>query len=92
MSLLQPRIVDAERVEGKRVFLAILLELQAAIKIVRGENRHSNLKLSTTDELHVAYYCVFFGISNNSLIPLWEALPGATKNRSGQRRSPSWKA
>lgn len=71
---LQPLIRGNDPIRGKRVFLMILAELQTAMIVVREQNTHLGLNLSAVHELQVAYYCVFFGIGNNSLIPLYKAL------------------
>jgi len=71
---LRNQIKGEDRIEGKRVFLRILDELQVAVKKVREQNQLLCLHLSTTDELQIAYYCVFFGINNNSTRPLFNAL------------------
>lgn len=56
--------------QGGRVFVAILSELKAALKVVET----IDTKITFADQLQLAYYCVFFGVGVNSSVPLSEAV------------------
>jgi hypothetical protein len=58
--------VDLRRVSGRKLFLLLLRELRCVLEIVRGVAETSGQQLSDEEILHIAYYCLFYGVGPNS--------------------------
>jgi hypothetical protein len=53
-------------VYGRRLFVILIRELRCALEIVRRIAKSSGQQLSQREALHIAYYCLFFGVGPNS--------------------------
>ena len=58
--------IKIQRASGRRVFVLLLRELRFALKTIRGIAGTHNQQLTKREILHVAYYCLFFGVGTNS--------------------------
>lgn len=51
---------------GRRVFVSLVNELRGALDSVRRVSNAGNYRLTPEQELHIAYYCLFYGTDSNS--------------------------
>jgi hypothetical protein len=51
---------------GRRVFVLLIRELRCALQIIQTIAEASNQRLTQRHALHIAYYCLFFGVGPNS--------------------------
>jgi hypothetical protein len=51
---------------GRRAFVLMIRELRCAHEIIRGIAKECGQELSKRQLLHVAYYCLFYGVGPNS--------------------------
>jgi Putative phage abortive infection protein len=58
--------VEIQGVSGRKVFVLLLRELRCILGIVRQVAKISELELTKRDSLHIAYYCLFYGVGPNS--------------------------
>jgi len=58
--------IDLQGAGGKKLFVLLMRELRSALHLVRQIARTSAPQLANRDLLHVAYYCLFFGVGPNS--------------------------
>jgi hypothetical protein len=60
---------------GRKFFVLALRELRCILDIVRRVAQSSNQQLTVPELLHVAYYCLFYGVGPNSSRMLKMSLP-----------------
>lgn len=58
--------LELQRVSGRRIFVWLIRELRSAHDIIRRVALARNYTLTQREQLHVAYYCLFFGVGPNS--------------------------
>ena len=58
--------VEIQGVSGRKVFVLLLRELRCILGIVRQLAKTSELELTKRALLHIAYYCLFYGVGPNS--------------------------
>lgn len=58
--------IEVQGSSGRKVFVLLMRELRCALEIVRAVAKTSHQQLTQQDMLHVAYYCLFFGVGPNS--------------------------
>jgi hypothetical protein len=58
--------VDLRRAAGRKLFVWLVRELRCALEVVRVVDRSHASQLNKEQLLHVAYYCVFYGVGPNS--------------------------
>lgn len=58
--------LDIQGVSGTRLFVLMIREMRCALKIVQGVAEATKQKLTQQEALHVAFYCLFFGVGPNS--------------------------
>lgn len=61
---------------GRKIFVLLIRELRCALDIVRALAPRCNYELSQREQLHAAYYCLFYGVGENSSRMLKKALVG----------------
>ena len=58
--------IELANESGRKVFVLLLRELRCALGVVREIAEACDQQLSQRDLLHVAYYCLFYGVGPNS--------------------------
>jgi hypothetical protein len=58
--------LDLQETSGPRLFVLMIRELRCVLEVLREISEASNQRLSQTQALHIAYYCLFFGVGPNS--------------------------
>lgn len=58
--------LDIQGSSGRRLFVLMLRELRCVLEILRPIARRLSQELTREQALHVAYYCLFFGVGPNS--------------------------
>jgi hypothetical protein len=58
--------IELQEESGRKVFVLLLRELRSALGIVREVAKTSRQQLTQLEELHAAYYALFFGVGPNS--------------------------
>lgn len=58
--------LEVQDASGRKLFVLLIRELRCILEIVRGVAETSNQQLTQRQALHVAYYCLFFGVGPNS--------------------------
>jgi hypothetical protein len=66
--------IDLPGASGRKLFVVLLRELRAAHDILDDVASERSIALSPSQRLHIAYYCVFFGVGPNSSRMLKQAL------------------
>jgi hypothetical protein len=66
--------IDLQGASGRKLFVILLRELRCALEILDELIVTQNAVLTREERLHVAYYCVFFGVGPNSSRTLKEEL------------------
>ena len=59
---------------GRKVFVCIISELRSILKVVRSVSEVQKRLLTKRQVVHVAYYCLFYGVGPNSSRMLRESL------------------
>jgi Putative phage abortive infection protein len=58
--------LQLQSVSGRRIFVWLIRELRSAHEIIRHIASARNYELTHREQLHIAYYCLFFGVGPNS--------------------------
>jgi len=58
--------IEIKETSGRRVFVLLVREWRCALDIVRAIAQTYSQQLTKQELLHVAYYCLFFGVGPNS--------------------------
>lgn len=58
--------LDLQGAVGRRLFVLLTRELRCALDVVREVSGKTKQELSQRNALHLAYYCLFFGVGPNS--------------------------
>jgi hypothetical protein len=58
--------LELQGASGRKLFVLLIRELRCALKIIKEIAEASNLQLTHRELLHLAYYCLFFGVGPNS--------------------------
>jgi hypothetical protein len=58
--------LDIQGASGRRLFVLLIRELRCVLEILRPIDEAFGQHLSLEQALHVAYYCLFFGVGPNS--------------------------
>jgi hypothetical protein len=58
--------LDLQETSGSRLFVLMIRELRCVLEVLRKTAKASNQELTQTQALHIAYYCLFFGVGPNS--------------------------
>ncbi len=66
--------IDLRGASGRKLFVILLRELRCAREILDEVVRKNGAALTGEERLHIAYYCVFFGVGPNSSRTLKEEL------------------
>lgn len=66
--------LELQAASGRRVFVLLLKELRCILEVVRPIARQASKPVSREELLHVAYYCLFFGVGPNSSRMLKQSL------------------
>lgn len=67
--------ITVQTVSGRKFFVWLIRELRCALAVVRRIAETSGLEMTQRQALHVAYYCLFFGVGPNSSRMLRTSLP-----------------
>lgn len=67
--------LDIQRTSGRRIFVLMIRELRCVMEILRRTAQQLNQKLTHQQVLHIAYYCLFYGVGPNSSRILKMSLP-----------------
>lgn len=58
--------LEVRGASGRKLFVLLLRELRCILDIVRTVAQESSQQLTQVETLHVAYYCLFYGVGPNS--------------------------
>jgi uncharacterized protein YlbG (UPF0298 family) len=67
--------LDLQETSGSRLFVLMIRELRCVLEVLRKTAEASDQELTQTQALHIAYYCLFYGVGPNSSRMLKLSLP-----------------
>lgn len=70
--------IEVKTVSGRKFFVWLIRELRCALDVIRRVVEASGETVTQREAMHMAYYCVFFGVGPNSSRMLKTSLSGSS--------------